>query len=176
MGDVQKGNEERAAVKKQFLEAGEISTTHGIRGAVRIIPWADDPEFLCGFDRFYIDGKEMKVLKASVHKSAVICTFEGVEDMDSAIRLRGKVIRINRDDAEIEEGRYFIQDLIGLSVHDRKLGELGELTDVIKTPANDVYVVKGEKGYMIPAVPEFVKKVDPDGGRIEVEIIEGMEE
>jgi len=163
-------------MRKQYLEAGVITTTHGVRGAVRIQPWADDPEFLCGFERLYIDGKEVKVLSASVHKSIVICMLEGVEDMNAAIGMKGKVVYINRDDVEIEEGRYFIQDLVGLQVFDKNLGELGKITDVMTLPANEVYVVKGEKSYMIPAVPEFVKKVDPDKGCVEVEIIEGMEE
>jgi len=162
-------------MKKQYLEAGVITATHGIRGAVRIVPWTDDPEFLCGFDRLYIDGREVKVAKASVHKTHVICAFEGVNDINSAIGMKGKIVYINRDDAEIEEGRYFIQDLIGLTVHDRNLGELGKITDVMTLPSNNVYVVKGQKSYMIPAVPEFVKKVDPDNGIVEVEIIEGME-
>jgi 16S rRNA processing protein RimM len=163
-------------MRKQYLEAGVITATHGIRGAVRIQPWCDDPGFLCGFGRFFIDSREIKVISAAVHKTIVICTLEGVDDMEAAIRLKGKVISINRDDAEIEEGRYFIQDLIGITVTDRNLGELGKITDVMTMPANDVYVVEGEKKYLIPAVPEFVKKMDPDAGVAEVEIIEGMEE
>ena len=161
--------------KKQYLEAGVITTTHGIKGAVRIQPWADTPEFLCDFDRFYIDGKPVRVISASVHKSVVLCYLEGVEDLESAIALKGKTVYINRDDFEIEEGRYLIQDLIGLKVFDMNMGEIGSIADVLTLPANDVYVVQGESRYMIPAVPEFIKKVDIEGNRVEVEIIEGME-
>ena len=163
-------------MRKQYLEAGVIATTHGIRGAVRIQPWCDGPEFLCGFDRIYIDGKEIGVLQASVHKSMVICVLDGVNDMTAAIALKGKIVSINRDDAKIEEGRYFISDLLGLKVVDRIRGPLGKLKDVMTMPANNVYVVEGEKNYLIPVVPEFVKKVDLESETVEVEIIEGMEE
>ncbi|NLM60868.1 MAG: 16S rRNA processing protein RimM [Clostridiales bacterium] len=161
--------------RKQYLEAGMITNTHGIRGAVKIQPWTDTPDVLCGIERFYIDGKEIRVLGSSVHKSAVICTLEGVEDINTANTFRGKTIYVNRDDLEIEEGRYFIQDLIGLRVIDSNLGDIGTIVDVLTLPANDVYIVHGEKKYMIPAVPEFVKRIDLDAGRAEVEIIEGME-
>lgn len=163
-------------MRKQYLEAGVIATTHGTKGELRIQPWCDGPEFLCRFDRIYIEGKEVKMVQASVHKSMVLCTLDGVQDINAAIALKGKVVFINRDDVEIEEGRYFVQDLIGLKVTDRNHGYLGEITDVMTLPANNVYVVKGVKSYMIPAVPAFVKKVDPDSGSVEVEIIEGMEE
>ncbi len=161
--------------RQQYLEAGVIANTHGINGAVRVKPWSDDSEFLCDFDRIYIDGEERIIEEASVHKTQVILYIEGVEDINAAIALKGKTIFINRDDVEMEEGRYFIQDLIGLTVNDKVHGTLGEIEDVLNLPANDVYVVKGEKSYMIPAVPEFVKKVDIDSGIVETEIIEGME-
>ncbi|MGI6576851.1 MAG: ribosome maturation factor RimM [Eubacteriales bacterium] len=161
--------------RKQFLEAGMITTTHGVRGAVRIQPWTDTPDVLCDIERFYIDGKEVKVISASVHKSVIICVLDGVDDINAAISLRGKTIYINRDDVEVEEGRYFIQDLIGLRVIDSNLGDIGTITDVLTLPANDVYVVQGDKKYMIPAVSEFIKNVDIDAGKAEVELIEGME-
>ena len=161
--------------RKQYLEAGLITTTHGVKGAVRIQPWADTPEFLCSFERFYIDEKPVRVISSSVHKSVVLCYLEGIEDLKAAIALRGKTVYISRDDFEIEEGRFLIQDLIGLRVFDLNLGDIGAITEVLTLPANDVYVVQGEKRYMIPVVPEFVKKVDLEGDRVEVEIIEGME-
>jgi 16S rRNA processing protein RimM len=161
--------------RKQYLEAGIITTTHGVKGAVRIQPWADTPEFLCDFERFFIDGKPVRVKSASVHKSVVLCYLEGVEDLESAIAMRGKTVYIDRDDFEVEEGRYLIQDLIGLRVFDLNLGEIGSIVEVLTLPANDVYVVQGEKRYMIPVVPDFVKKVDLEKDLVEVEIIEGME-
>ena len=117
----------------------------------------------------------MRVKSASVHKSVVLCYLEGVEDLESAIALRGKTVYIDRDDFEVEEGRYLIQDLIGLRVFDLNLGEIGSIVEVLTIPANDVYVVQGEKRYMIPVVPDFVKKVDLEKDLVEVEIIEGME-
>ena len=161
--------------KKQFLEAGVIASTHGVRGGMLIKPWSDEPGFLCGFSRVYVDGEEKKLLSASVHKSMLLCTLEGISDMDAAIRMKGKVVYINREDIELEEGRYFVQDLIGAEVYDSERGLLGKVEEVLNLPANDVYVVRGGKNYMIPAVEEFIKRVDVDGERIDVEIIEGME-
>lgn len=160
------------------LEAGRISNTHGVRGAVRILPWADSPEFLCGFERLYIEGENAprRVLSASVHKSQVLCQFDGVDTMEKAIALRGKLVYIDRNDVELEEGRHFVCDIIGLKVRDVKLGMIGRVSDVLSLPAHDVYEVSGAKTYLIPVVPQFVKSVNVAGGYIEVEIIEGMDE
>ena len=162
---------------KQKLEAGQIVNTHGIRGAVRIKPWSDDAEFLRLFDRFFIDGKEIKVRSSVVHKGMLLCEFAGVDTVEQAIALKGKTVWIDRDDVELEEGRYFVQDLLGLRVIDETRGELGTLADVLNLPSSDVYVVKNDDGreWMIPVVDEFVGDVDLDAGTVQVRIIEGME-
>jgi len=159
---------------KRYLEAGAVASTHGVRGAVMIQPWSDGPEFLCDFERVFIDGTEMKIESASVHKSMVLCKLAGVDDMNTASALRGKTVFIDREDVTLEEGRHFVQDLIGLDVVDVKLGNIGKLAEVINLPSNDVYVVQGRQRYMIPVVPDFVKKVDLEAARVEVAIIEGM--
>ena len=162
---------------KQKLEAGQIVNTHGIRGAVRIKPWSDDAEFLTLFDRFFIDGKERAVRSSSVHKGMLLCQLAGVDTVEQAVLLKGKTVWIDRDDVALEEGRYFVQDLLGLRVVDETRGELGTIADVLNLPASDVYVVKNEAGreWMIPVVDEFVGDVDLDAGTVQVRIIEGME-
>lgn len=164
-------------MKKQFLEAGQIANTHGIQGEVKIVPWADSPAFLCGFDTFYIDGAPVKVLSAKPNKTNVIARLEGVADINDAMRLKGKTISIDRTGLELPEGRHFLADLMCLEVRDAESGAvLGAIADILTPPAHEVYVVRGGgKEYMIPAVDAFVKEIDVEGGFIRVALIEGME-
>jgi len=159
----------------RFLEAGVIVNTHGIRGELRIKPWADTPGFLTGFEHLYIDGSPIKVLSAKVHKGCVIAALEGVTNIESAIRLISKTVSIKRDDVQLEEGRYFVADLIGLRAIDADTSEpLGTVTDVLNLPANNVYVISGEREILIPAVPGFVIETNIEEGYIKLRLIDGM--
>ncbi|MGO5115957.1 ribosome maturation factor RimM [Candidatus Avoscillospira sp. LCP25S3_F1] len=158
---------------KQYLEAGEIVNTHGIRGEVKINPWADGPEFLVDFDTFYLNGVPYAVESARVHKSVVLCKLEGVDTIEQAQKLRGTVVCIDRDEVELEEDAVFIADLIGLPVLADGV-EIGRVEDVLTMPGNDVYVVKGQRSYMIPAVKEFLLDVNVEEGYVRVKLIEGM--
>jgi len=159
----------------RFLEAGRIVNTHGVHGELRLQPWADSPGFLAGFKRLYIDGAPVEVVSAWVHKSCVIAALEGVTDIDSALKLKNKVVLIDRDDAEPGEGRYFVVDLIGLRAVDAMTGaELGRVADVLSLPANDVYVIRGAREILVPAVPDFVDAVDLPGGVVRLRLIDGM--
>lgn len=158
---------------KQYLEAGEIVNTHGIRGEVKINPWADGPEFLVDFDTFYLNGTTYEVESARVHKSVVLCKLRGVDTVEAAQKLRGTVVCIDRDEVELEEDAVFIADLIGLPVLADGV-EIGKVEDVLTMPGNDVYVVKGQRSYMIPAVKEFLLDVNVDEGYVKVKLIEGM--
>jgi 16S rRNA processing protein RimM len=163
-------------MKNKFLEAGQIVNTHGIQGEVKIVPWCDTPEFLCGFDQLYLDGKSVPVERARAHKGNVIVKLAGVDDVSAAIGLKNKVVSIDRSQVQLPEGRHFIADLIGLEVRHADSGAvLGVITDVLTPPANEVYVVKGAKEYMIPAVDEFLVETNIEGGYVRVRLIEGME-
>ena len=164
-------------MRSKFLEAGEIVNTHGVRGEVRIMPWADSPEFLCQFDTLYMDGAPMKVLSSRPHKAMVLATLEGVDTVEKAMKLKGKVVSIDRTGVKLPEGRHFVADLIGLPVLDAATGaELGRLEEVLDLPAQNVYVVRGEgKAYMIPAVPAFLAETAPEKGYIRINLIEGLE-
>ena len=163
-------------MKNRFLEAGQIVNTHGIQGEVKIVPWCDSPEFLCSFDLLYLDGSPIKVLSAKPHKGNVLARLEGVDDVAAAMRLKGKTVSIDRTGVELPDGRHFIADLIGLEVRDAGSGTvLGTVTDVLTPPAHEVYVVKGEREYLIPAVDEFLIETNVEGGFIRVRLIEGME-
>ena len=159
----------------RYLEAGVIVNTHGVRGEVRIQPWADSPRFLASIKKLYIDKKPVNVISARVHKSAVIAALDGVFDLDSAIKLKNKTVSIDREEVRLAEGQYFVADLVGLRVIDAATGEdIGVLTEVLTRPANDVYVVKGEREILIPAVAEFLIETNIDAGFVLVRIIEGM--
>ena len=162
-------------MKNRFLEAGKIVNTHGVRGEVRILPWADSPEFLAGFARLYIDGAPVDVLSARVHKSFVVAALGGVSDIGGAIALKNKIVHIDREDAKLEEGRHFVADIIGLRAIDAQTGEdIGTLADVLPLPANDVYVLRGEREILVPAVPEFIVETNIEAGFVRLRLIEGM--
>lgn len=160
--------------KRQYLEAGQIVNTHGIRGEVQIVPWADDAAFLRKFKTFYIDSKPVRVERSSVHKTRLIAKFEGVDDINAAMPLKTKVVFIDRADVKLPKGSFFIQDILGAKVVTEAGDPVGVLEDVLDMPQGQIYQVRGETEHLIPAVPEFVKNVDVDGGIITVCLIEGM--
>lgn len=159
---------------KKYLEIGKIINTQGIKGEVKIEPWTDDAEFLMQFKTFFIDEKPYKLLSGRVHKDFLIAQLEGVDDVNDAMVLKNKVIMGNREDIKLEDGFFFIQDIIGSSVLDEDGTELGKLTDVLDLPAGNVYVVKGEREILIPAVPQFIIKTDVEAGVVTVRLIDGM--
>ena len=162
-------------LKKEFLETGRIVNTHGVHGEVKIDAWTNEPAYICGLERIYIDGAPVKILSAKVHKNHVIASLEGIGDLDAAIRLKNKPVYLNRADLSLDDGEFFIQDIIGLDAVDNNTGTLlGSVSDVLFLPAHNVYVISGDREILVPAVPEFIASVDIDGGRIRLRLIEGM--
>jgi len=164
-------------MQKEYLEAGQIVGTHGVRGEVRIEPWCDNPSFLTHIPTWYLENRPVAVQTARVHKHLVLAKLEGIDDINAAQALRGRVVSIRRTDARLPEGRFFIQDILGLSVVDDATGEaIGILEDVWSMPGQDVYAVTDRQGgqRLIPNVPAFVKGIDLKEGRIRVTLIEGM--
>ena len=160
---------------KQFLEGGRIINTHGIKGEVKIESWCDSPEVLAGIKTLYLDGAPRKVRSPRVHKNCVIAYLEGVNNVDEAMLLKGKVVHINRKDIKLPKGQVFMVDLIGLKVLDDETGkELGTLTEVLSPSIQKIYVVKGEREIMIPAVDEFIREINVEGGYVRVKLIEGL--
>ena len=162
-------------MSKEFLEAGVVANTHGLHGEIKIHPWADSPDFLTGFDRIFVDGNPVKVLSMRVHKNMVIASLEGVSDFDSAIKLKNKTVKVSRDDVSPECGKYFVVDLIGLTALDAETGEeLGKLQDVLNLPSNDVYVIRGQREILVPAVPDFIEEVNISQSYVKINMIEGL--
>jgi len=158
-------------MKLSFLEAGEIVTTHGIRGEVKVLPWADGPEFLCEFDRVRIDGKDYKIESCRIQKTCNLLKLVGVDTVEAGQFLRGKTVEVYREDAP--EGLIFAAELMDMVVMCDG-AELGKIVDVLDYPGNKVYVVKGKHEYMIPAVSAFILSTDVDNNVMQVKIIEGM--
>jgi len=163
-------------MKKEYLEAGQIVNTHGVRGEVRVMPWADSPAFLQGFETLYIDGAPRRLLSARVHKNMLIVQLEGVSTIEGAIALKNKTVCIHRADAKLPAGDFFIQDILGLPVVDEDGEPLGTLKEVLPRPAGDVYVIVTPDGTerLIPDVPAFILEKNLDAGFIRVRLIEGL--
>ena len=158
-------------MRLQFVEAGEIVSTHGIKGEMKVLPWVDGPEILCEFDRCRIDGKEYEIEECRVQKTCNLLKVKGIDTMDAAQLMRGKVVELYRED--IDDEVIFAAELIGVQVFcDGQL--LGKIIDVLDYPGNKVYVVKGKYEYMIPAVKQFILSTDMEGNRMQVKLIEGM--
>ncbi len=163
---------------KKLLEAGKIVTVFGLKGEVKVQPWCDTPKFLCEFDTlYYKSGTPVNVERARVQKNMVIMKIEGTDSVEEAQKLRNRVLYIDREDVELDEGCYFIQDLIGLTVMESKDGKVyGKLSDVSQTGANDVYHIKAEDGkeYLIPAIPEVIDSIDLEGGIMKITALDGL--
>ena len=158
-------------MKLKFIEAGEIVTTHGVKGEVKVLLWIDSAEDLCDFDRCRIAGVEYKIESCRVQKSCDLVKLSGIDTMEAAQAMRGKTLELYRED--IVDAVIFAAELMGVEVfcEDRLLGKI---TDVLDYPGNSVYVVKGEHEYMIPAVKQFILSTDVEKNVMQVKIIEGM--
>ena len=166
-------------MKKNFLEVGKIVGTHGVRGMVRIQPWCDSAEFFCSLKKVYLDqnGKDkLNILKSSPHGNVVIASVKGIDSIEEAEKYRNKVIYMDRKDAKLEKGQYFICDLIGINVYDADSDKLlGVICDVSQTGANDVWHIKQEdKEYLIPAIDDVLVSVDIDGEKITIRPLKGI--
>ena len=163
---------------KQYLEVGKITNAHGVMGEVKVQPWCDSPEFFCQFKTLYVDESRwpVKVERARPNKNMVILKLEGVTDMNGALALRNAVLHIDRKDADLPEGSFFLADIEGLEARDAQTGAvLGKIAEVLTLPASNVYVIRGgEREIMIPAVPAFVAETNVEEGYIRVNMIDGI--
>ncbi len=167
-------------MQKKYLEAGKFVTTHGVMGELKVYPYCDSAEFLCGFSLLYPSpngGRAWRVASARAHKGMVLLKLEGVDGMDAARALVGRLVYIDRSDAQLPEGSWFIQDIIGLQVVDAGTGKVyGTVTDVINNGAGDIYEIRTPEGktVLFPAVEQFLEQIDPAGGVVRVKPIGGM--
>lgn len=172
--------------KEKYLECGKIVSTHGVRGTVRLECYCDSPQVLAKLKVMYAkekDGtfKPFRVKASSVQKNMVLCTYENITSLDEAIPLKGTLLYADREDFKLKKGDFFIADLMGLPVLDAETGEkYGVLKEVFTPGVQDIYVVEEPDGktFMMPAVPEYVLRIETDGTQagIYVRLIEGMRE
>ena len=155
--------------KEKYLECGRIVNTHGVRGAVMIESWCDEPEVLCGVRTlYYKKGGELiplEVTKTSVHKGRVMASLYGVDSIEEASLLKNIVVFADRDELPVGEDRVFVADMIGMTVVDARDGKtLGVLEDYLENPANDLFSVRTPDGreVLVPAVDEFIDHVDDE--------------
>ena len=166
---------------EELLRVGVISSTHGVRGEVKVFPTTDEAEGFRLLKEVLLDtGREklsLKIQNVKFFKNMVILKFEGYDNINQIEMYRGKELWIRRDQAvELKENEYFIADLVGLTVIDDEEKVLGTLTDVIQTGANDVYAVKLENGkeVLIPAIRQCILKVDLEAGMMKVHVLPGL--
>ena len=160
-----------------LIEVGKIVNTHGLHGEVKLVSWCDYPEIFEGFSNIYIEDVAFKIERVRYHKESVIAKLSGVESIDEAERLKNSVVSASRDEFDLPDGTYFIADIIGLKVRCYNK-EIGIISDVLQTGANDVYVIKraGQKDLLFPATPETLVNTDLSAGVVEVIIPEGLDE
>ena len=158
-------------MKKEYLEGGKICNAHGVRGLVRVEPWCDSPSVLAKQKRIFFESRdggyvERAVLSASVSGAVVLMNIEGIASREDAIALKNRVIFLHRSDIPVKRGAMLIADMIGLPVVHAESGvRLGELVAVDDAPRGQLYTVRTEKGdVLLPAVPEFIKEIDPERG------------
>ena len=165
-------------MKKEFLETGKIVSTHGLHGDVKILPWADSPDFLLEFDRVFVGKKEYAVEDAHVQKTCVLMKLEGIDTVEAASAMRNKRLYMRRSDARLPDGVYFIEELIGCDVFDADDTDkrYGKISDVSETGANDVWHIAAdsEKEYLIPAIPSVVINTDVKENKVLIRPMKGI--
>lgn len=158
-------------MKLPYIEAGEIVTTHGVRGEVKVLSWLDSPEMLCEFDRCRISGREYAMDAVRVQKTCNLVKLRGVDTMEDAQKLRGKTMELYRED--ISDELIFAAELVDVGVF-ADGASIGRIKEVLDYPGNSVYVVQGEREYLIPAVKEFILSTDLEKNQMQVKLLKGM--
>ena len=166
---------------EQLLQVGVISSTHGIRGEVKVFPTTDDPDRFRKLKQVILDtGREQKDLEiegVKFFKQFVILKFKGIDNINDIEKYKGKSLYVTREHAvKLKKDEYFIADLIGIQVVSDEGEELGTISDVLQTGANDVYVVSkdGTKDLLIPAIHACIQNVDVAAGQMEVHLLPGL--
>ena len=164
---------------QNWLQVGKIVGSHGIRGAVRVQPWCDDAAVFGTFSTLYLDRSEENPLNlkgASAHGNMALLRFDGYDTIEKAETLRGKVLYCKREQLPLKEGQYLILELIGCRVYDENDNTyLGEICDVSKTGANDVWHIKNNgKVYLIPAVESVLREVNVADSIVKIHVLEGI--
>lgn len=166
---------------EELLQVGVITTTHGVRGEVKVFPTTDDPARFKKLKKVILDDgksrREVEIRSVRFFKNLVILGFQGIDTMNDAEKLRQAKLFVTRENAvKLKKDEYFIADLLDLSVVSDEGEELGQISDVLQTGANDVYVIskEGESDLLIPAIKECIKQVDIEQGIMTIHLMPGL--
>jgi 16S rRNA processing protein RimM len=166
---------------EQLLQVGVISSTHGIRGEVKVFPTTDDVKRFKKLKKVILDtGREhlpLEIEGVKFFKQFVILKFKGIDNINDIEKYKGKSLLVDREHAvRLRKDEYFIADMIGMQVFTEDGKAFGELKDVLETGANDVYIVDMTDGreVLIPAIKECILNVDIEGGKIQIHIMDGL--
>lgn len=166
---------------EDLLQAGVITTTHGIRGEVKVFPTTDDVHRFEDLDSVLLDtGREymeLEIENVKYFKQYAILKFKGIDNINDIEKYKGRSLYVTRDQAiPLEADEYYITDLIGLDIYLENGERFGVLKDVMETGANDVYIVETEEGkeVLIPAIHECVLDIDVEENRMEIHLMDGL--
>ena len=166
---------------EKLLQVGAITSTHGVRGEVKVFPTTDDPARFKKLKKVILnDGRqqlEMEIASVKFFKNMVILKFKGIDDINDVEKYRKATLWVTREDAvPLEEDEYYIADLIGMNVVSDEGEQLGRITDVLQTGANDVYVISrpDTPDLLVPAIRDCIKTVDLEEGRMVIHLLPGL--
>ena len=164
---------------KEFLEIGKVNNTHGLRGEVKLEMWCDSIDYLRQLEKVYLDdkgNKSLSLVSARPQKNIAILKFSEINSIEEAEGLKNKILYCNRNDAEIEEGAYYLADIIGSRVVDIETGrEYGKIVDIMNYGSSDIYdVLKDKKHYLIPAIDDVVKEIKTDEQIVLIKPMKGL--
>ena len=166
---------------EKYFEIGQIVNTSGLKGVIKVKPFTDDIQKFKSFKTIYIsikkELKEFKIEQVRFSKNMVFLKLKGIDTIEEAENYRNFYLKVKRDkDEKLEEGSYYIVDIIGCKVYTDEKKLLGKIDDVFSTGSNDVYVVKDELGrqILLPAIKEVIKSIDVESKTIIVHLLEGL--
>lgn len=166
---------------QKYFEVGQIVNTFGVKGMLKVKPFTDDANRFEELKKVYICKKEkleeVEIEEVKYHKDMVLLKVKGIDDMNEAEKIKGLYLKIDRKNAKkLPKDTYFIADLLGLQVYSDTGELLGKVDDIFRTGANDVYVIKDEKGkqLLLPGIPDVIKEIDLEKEKIIVHILKGL--
>ena len=168
---------------EQYLRVGVISSTHGVRGEVKVYPTTDDPARFKKLKKVILDmGREQRELaieSVKFFKNMVILKFKGIDNINDIEKYKGCDLLVSRENAvPLEEGEFYLADIMGMPVIDEEERELGVIREVLQTGANDVYIIQKKRGgeILLPAIPSCILDIDFENNRMKVHLMPGLEE
>lgn len=166
---------------EKYFEIGQIVNTSGLKGVIKVKPFTDDITKFNKLKNIYIsiknDLKEFKIEEVRINKNMVFLKLDGINTIEEAEKYRNCYLKIKRDKEEkLEEGSYYVVDIIGCNVYTDKQEFLGEIIDIFSTGSNDVYVAQNKLGkqILLPATKEVIKNIDIENKKIIVHLLEGL--